>query len=217
MHAPVSRVACGKHEDIRIVRNNNCYNKLAIPLSFKQIIYAGVYELDATHSIYMRDSCYKFKYPHRFSLSDLYKLEVIRSKNVDRVNYSECWRRKLLGEGVRYWGGNRFKLKDFNNKWFRPWGVSKTFNNPDLERYMVYDVEPYLAGCYVIIFDNILYLYIGSTGNLVERAKYHHNNIRKIIKNIPTTGKILTTQNLEQWNLHGTAVIQFSNILSNPK
>ena len=71
MHAPISRVAYGKHEDIRIARNNNCYNKLAMPLSFKQIIYAACYQLKATHSIYMGNTGYKFKYPYRFSISDL--------------------------------------------------------------------------------------------------------------------------------------------------
>lgn len=76
--------------------------------------------------------------------------------------------------------------------------MSKIAVNPDLNRYMEKDIEPYLAGCYVIIFDNILYLYIGSTTNLVDKGKYLTNNIRKIIKNIPSKPKRCNT-NIERF------------------
>ena len=41
-----------------------------------------------------------------------------------------------------------------------------------------------MSFCYAIVFNNILYSYIGSSLNLFSRAKSHNSNIKKILKNV---------------------------------
>lgn len=196
---------CDKKMDINLsgvnskticINVNSGNNQPLFPLEFKQVIYIGGYTLKPGHSLYVDKGLLDKKViEERFKLglrrvNRIINDDIFKSRFVNRVGFNLHWKIRHLSKGVIYFGGNRFELVDFNNEWT----TIKTSDYLDSQQKLCLDsnFEIYLAGCYVIIFDNIFYLYIGSTSNLLDRAKYNQNNIMKIIKNLEFTNSHMT-------------------------
>jgi len=181
---------------------SNYYNQTSLPLDFRQVIYTGGYFLKSRHNLYIDKGLHDKKViedkvdfdllKNRMSyiLSSTSVRNIVKSRHVNRVGFNVNCKFIHLSKLVAYLGGNRFELVDFNKEW----NTVKTHDYLDSQQKLRLDsnFELYLAGCYVIIFDNIFYLYIGCTTNLVDRAKYHQNNIKKMIKNLDFTNSHMT-------------------------